>query len=90
MRLIDADATIEDIKRQTKMLHVLLPEADELTNELEKGFVAQIQKMPTIDPTKHGHWIGRYFPYKCSECGKMNDSKDNFCWNCGADMREEK
>lgn len=49
-----------------------------------------IDEQPTIDPTKHGHWIGDYFPYKCSECGKMNDSKDNFCWNCGSDMREEK
>ena len=37
-----------------------------------------------------GHWIGNYAPYRCSECEKHSDSMTNFCWNCGADMREEK
>lgn len=28
--------------------------------------------------------------YKCSICGKEKQYKDNFCPNCGADMREVK
>ena len=29
-----------------------------------------------------------YGSYKCSNCGVHTDDKeDNFCWNCGADMR---
>ena len=54
---------------------------------------------------KRGHWIlsddqwqgdvanGNY-RFICSECGKSDlHSKEvtvSFCWNCGADMREEK
>ena len=31
-----------------------------------------------------------YGSYKCSNCGIHTDDKeDNFCWNCGADMRGE-
>ena len=38
-----------------------------------------------------GHWIdhqdGRWIYAKCSECGKVQDAKSNFCPYCGADMR---
>ena len=37
---------------------------------------------------KHGNWLGSYCPYTCDQCGKHSDSMTNFCWNCGADMRE--
>lgn len=31
-----------------------------------------------------------YGSYKCSNCGMHTDDKeDNFCWNCGADMKGE-
>lgn len=42
---------------------------------------------------KAGHWIdhqdGRWIYAKCSECGKVQDAKSNFCPYCGVDMREE-
>lgn len=48
--------------------------------------VSLVESMPSAQPK--GHWIGSYCPYRCSECGKTNESRDNFCWNCGSDMRE--
>lgn len=54
---------------------------------------------PTIDPVKHGRWRGlhgdkmiacdtyRHYHYNlCSECGKGNAVKSNYCPNCGARM----
>lgn len=56
---------------------------------------------PTVDPTKHGHWINDKGLYKCSVCNelwchwwvntvpieKMNKMM-RFCPNCGAKMSE--
>ena len=37
----------------------------------------------------HGEWIPNSpFTGNCSECGASGNLKDNFCSNCGADMRE--
>ena len=41
-----------------------------------------------VNDNKKPHWIGNYAPYRCDQCGKHSDSMTNFCWNCGADMRE--
>ena len=41
-----------------------------------------------VNDNKKPHWIGSYAPYRCDQCGKHSDSMTNFCWNCGADMRE--
>lgn len=57
-----------------------------------------IDNAPTVEPERpQGKWsfdseflmIGSpYGSYKCSNCGIHTDDKeDNFCWNCGADMR---
>lgn len=45
-----------------------------------------IEKLPSANHT--GKWIGNYTPYVCDQCGKHSDSKTNFCWNCGADMKD--
>ncbi len=41
-----------------------------------------------------GHWIDREVydadRWKCSECGRTEQYKENFCSDCGADMREPK
>ena len=44
---------------------------------------------------KHGRWIEDFVEYECSVCGgRISDStladnsKPNYCPNCGADMRE--
>ena len=57
-----------------------------------------ISNIPTEEP-RRGKWIpqfdkwGDYVTttegYKCSECGEFDSMKDNFCPNCGADMRGE-
>ena len=48
MRLIDADALIESIKAQAGMLNWMLPEADGITDILSKGFIEQVNNMPTV------------------------------------------
>ena len=57
--------------------------------------VSKIDAQPTIEERKTGKWIslddfrGRYndYGYKCSECGEHSDYEENFCPNCGTDMR---
>lgn len=40
-----------------------------------------------------GEWVKTSEPelycYTCSICGELNEYEDNFCPNCGADMRGE-
>ena len=45
-----------------------------------------LKRLPSANHT--GKWIGSYTPYVCDQCGKHSDSKTNFCWNCGADMKD--
>lgn len=51
-----------------------------------------IDEQPTIEPKK-GKWLELDFAdaweYKCDQCGKLSDFEENFCPNCGADMRGE-
>lgn len=53
--------------------------------------IGVIDEQPTIEERKTGEWIELDFTeaweYKCDQCGRMSDFKDNFCPNCGADMR---
>ena len=53
--------------------------------------VEDIQALPPIQPkAKVGHWIKVvevYLPYMCSECGKSEFRKSNYCPNCGAEMQ---
>ena len=49
-----------------------------------------------VQPVKLGQWVftekliqgSPYGSYKCSECMYHVPHKDNFCPNCGADMRD--
>lgn len=77
MRMIDADALMQDIEKY----------------HLSDGkFQHWVEVQPTIEERKTGKWIGKYpVTSICSECGFLiNDSKVRvfaFCPNCGADMR---
>lgn len=42
-------------------------------------WIADIDKWGDVVTTVNG--------YTCSKCGAFNSDKDNFCPNCGADMR---
>lgn len=48
--------------------------------------------LPTAEPKK-GEWIDALDEdpcyYRCSECGRLSGFLENFCPNCGADMRGE-
>lgn len=89
-RLIDADALKEDIKQQCALLR-LMKDNDELTQismVLESGFMAQIDKMPTIEERKKGKWLDED-EMTCSVCGfecddpyYLGDAK--YCPNCGS------
>ena len=51
-----------------------------------------------VDKVRHGHWIEQppdfdlcgVTYYKCSECGKEQQTPSHYCQFCGADMREIK
>ena len=54
--------------------------------------IGVLEELPTIDPVKHGKWIGTWEKgaYTCSECRFImdtpNDVTTNYCPNCGARM----
>ena len=56
-------------------------------------FAEKVNRMPTIEERKTGKWIPFDYPwYRCSECGAVRENKsflENYCPNCGADMRGE-
>lgn len=110
MRLIDADALME----QVKAIHNAV-DASRINQAYNTGFhsaTSQMQGlivyMPTIDakPVVHGEWKQTYriekihyscddietyklpYGYCCSICSRRVKVKENFCPNCGADMRE--
>lgn len=81
----------EYIEREA--LRDALYEADAITM---RG-VAIINQFPTADVREvvHGKWIAiipynsDYRGFKCNKCGAQFQGihRDNFCGNCGADMR---
>ena len=94
MRLIDADALKEDIEQQCALLRLTKDndELNQISMVLESGFVAHIDKMPTIEERKKGKWINKDGGLAtCSACGDRWGvwSVMNYCPNCGADMRKE-
>ena len=85
MRLIDADRLLD----RCKFYH--LPNGDLAVP------IVDVLHAPTIEPERNGEWVSlddfrgkrNEFGYKCSECGIQNDYQDNYCPNCGADMKGE-
>ena len=69
-------------------------------NELFKAkdvIYSQQRYTADVQPVKRGKWewnekpaFGNpYGSYICSECGAQADYKENYCCECGADMRGE-
>ena len=92
MRLIDAEEAYKVLTdyyhHKTEIQHDALKEA--------------IERVPTVDPMKHGHWVEQEHEdwkwskeYRCSECGKYRLMTNpfgrewNYCPNCGAHMGVE-
>ena len=84
-RYIDADALIQDFKRQYKFLFG----DDSIPYGIENG----IKTFPTADVVEvvHGKWkLNNLFGFKiydCSNCGIHMETRWNYCPHCGADMR---
>ena len=76
------------IKRGLKSTGKDYPYRDEYIPKMKEALEMAIN---ALKEPRTGHWIdhqdGRWIYAKCSECGKVQDAKSNFCPYCGADMR---
>ena len=75
MRLIDADALVENIESEIDKENKVPLDDDRKYFYCAgmRNVIRLVKPLPTVDPVKHGHWIhvdelpsGDYF--KCSEC----------------------
>ena len=94
MRPIDADALKERMLAET-------PEHEKSVADLFlEAVAAMIDEQPTIEERKKGKWMSWTLENKengelyqsgvyCDNCGYTSVCEDNFCPNCGADMREK-
>lgn len=104
MKLIDADALIDEIKYFTGQDTIMRFYDRNIEREQEVNMAAFIELMPTIDPVRHGKWIRKSptaWMWTCS-CCKKDDAyaysagesfepdvlQDLFCPNCGAKMED--
>lgn len=95
MRLIDADALIEQLNPEYLETRKLIEQGETHLDNLAEGYTEiyrLIKAAPTIDaaPVRHGQWIyGTCGCYKlCSSCDNLSDFYFDYCPNCGAKMDE--
>jgi len=101
MRLIDADAlkgALEKLKAETMEYEDNLDDVDAIIDNaptVEYPFYQEAYQTGYEEGKNErpqGEWlkaINEFFNWECSLCHKPHDFKDNFCPNCGADMRGE-
>lgn len=81
MRLIDADALEKEFCSGCQYEN----------NKYSNCIDCALAHAPTIEKRKTGKWIPFDIPwYQCSKCGAVRENKsfmENYCPNCGADMR---
>lgn len=95
MRLIDADALVENIESEIDDDKEIYP--DDKTSIIfragMKTVIRIVKNQDTVNPVKHGRWI--VYPtlvsfLRCSQChngvGWHDDKKPNYCPLCGARM----
>ena len=95
MRLIDADALVEDIKNEIDDNKEIYPD-DKVSIIFRAGMktvIRIVKNQDTVDPVKHGEWIfveDLVSYIKCSECGDdicwVNTKRPKYCPHCGAKM----
>ena len=76
MELIDVEELIE--------AHYKACEEDK-EKTFESWSLRLMLNAPTIDPVKHGRWVGNGTK-RCSVCGVYEDFVSAYCPNCGARM----
>ena len=98
MRLIDADAFKEYMRKALEETRGYYPDNGEWAEAITEQFCEDIDDQPTIEPQrKTGKWIkvNGKTAINCSICYHCSWSlsfeytvkRFNFCPNCGADMR---
>ncbi len=94
MRLIDADAVLETLKRKYPQWYTGKPK-DSWMHYAWLVYHQTVENAPTIDavPVWHGRWIDRRYGGSkgCSECGYVwtDFGYPNYCPDCGARMDKE-
>ena len=101
MKLIDADALIEEINKRIKSAHEWYDEAptEEVKRRAEQAIATfceaslTAKKMPTIEPEQKKGWWEIYIismldgeGCRCSGCKFEGAPQWHFCPNCGAKM----
>ena len=87
MRLIDADKLYPDCMSNKGLAITQSQLANVPTVEPPEWQIALVKKLYE-KARPHGEWQLHGMIYYCSECGhECGESGDNFCGNCGADMR---
>jgi len=97
VRLIDANVLIADWENAS---HECSDEEDYAGVGTYTRFIQKLYNAPTVEP-KRGEWIdnwvstdedldGYFDGYRCLERMEVSDERENYCPNCGADMREIK
>ena len=97
MRLIDADALLEQLGKRAEM-----HEDDECTELTIHEDMYEVKNAPTIEaiPVVHGRWDAIFEKlwnvefevvtgFECSNCGHLEGFELNYCPNCGAKMDGE-
>ena len=99
-RLISADALLKEWRLECGGSCFIRKDMYCMHYDRTKGVCTLIIKAPTVEPIKHGRWIGlnrnRYNDDEatCSICGSTfasgysDPSWWDYCPNCGADMRD--
>ena len=94
MRAINGDA-LEELFREVIGGIAKKPEMNGNLEHMIRAsamVIEMIQDAPTIEPErKTGRWINIRHDNiaECSRCGITGRAWMNFCFDCGADMREE-
>lgn len=90
VRLIDANALMGKVCGNCQQKDCVPDATDTVYGCM---FAESVEEANTIEaePVRHGRWTKdcceyRYFYYKCSACGFVNDARSKYCPHCGAKM----
>ena len=96
MRLIDADALVEDIKSEIDGDKEIYPDdkSSIIFRAGMKNVIGIVKNQDSVDPVKHGHWkFAKDVYISCSVCDAtillFNAENPNYCPHCGAKMDGE-
>ena len=93
MRYIDADELLNYLKDLQKPQDIGYGEESTLVSINLKSLISAVESLQTADVRENvkGEWIEDGAITKCSVCGNTSNycGTENFCYNCGADMRGE-